>query len=188
MTNAMGAPTAPLDSLRTWWDEGHSWDEYLRSEVVEHRDLWEGVYRGSSVPDWAIEQLEDLGRNWRLLVIAEDWCGDASNLVPIFGRLAEASARVEVRIVKRDEHPELMDLYLTHESRSIPIVAILDDECRPRGRWGPRPAELQELVLREKRAGKRPNADIYRETRRWYARDRGETTLREVLEVMARAV
>jgi hypothetical protein len=160
----------------------------MEREVAEHRDLWEAVHRKSSVPRWAVRELEKLNRNWHLLVIAEDWCGDASNLVPIFARLADASGRIDLRIVERDDHPDLMDLYLTDGSRSIPIVVILDDQFRPVGRWGPRPTELQEFVLREKRAGTRSNADIYRDTRRWYARDRGRTTLREVLKVMARVV
>ena len=34
-------------------------------------------------PQDFLEALEDLGREWKLLVIAEDWCGDASNLVPV---------------------------------------------------------------------------------------------------------
>ena len=53
------------------------------------------------------------------------------------------------------------------------------------GCWGPRPPELQEFVLSEKKAGLRPTDEIYRDVRRWYARDRGETTVRGLLEVMA---
>jgi hypothetical protein len=61
----------------------------------------------------------------------------------------------------------------------------MDEDCLPVGRWGPRPVELQEFVIREKRAGERSSPEIYRETRRWYARDRGRTTLREMLAIMA---
>jgi hypothetical protein len=185
MTNAQAfAPS----QLRSWWDQGITWDEYLNQEILEHRELWEGVYRKSSVPEPILARVEGLGRAWKLLAITEDWCGDASNLVPIFARLAETSPRVDLRVVRRDEHPDLMDQYLTNGSRSIPIIVILDDAYRPVGRWGPRPAELQEFVIREKRAGERPSAEIYRVARRWYAKDRGETTLREVVEVMASAL
>lgn len=187
MTTVSDVRTSTPTSLRAWWDRGFTWAEYETGEIRQNRELWQGVYRRSDPPYWALQRLEEMGRNWRLLVISEDWCGDASNLVPIFARLEEASARIEMRIVKRDEHPDLMTHYLTNGSRSIPIVVVADDELRPVGRWGPRPAELQEFVIREKRAGERPAADIYKDTRRWYARDRGETTLREVLEVMAAA-
>lgn len=188
MTTMSETPTLAPKSLESWWNTGLTWERYLAVEIVEHRDLWEGVYRKSGTPEWTLEELERIGRHWNLLAIVEDWCGDASNLVPIFARLAEASPRIDLRIVKRDEHPELMDLYLTNGSRSIPIVVFMDEEYCPLGRWGPRPAELQELVITQKRAGERSAAEIYRDARRWYAGDRGETTLREVLAIMAEAV
>ncbi|MFQ5746955.1 MAG: thioredoxin family protein [Gemmatimonadota bacterium] len=167
--------------LRAAWDAGYEWGTYLNVEVREHADLWQGVYRKARAPEWAIERAAATGGGWRLLVLSEDWCGDASNTVPVLARFAEA-AGVELRILKRDEHLELMDRYLTNGSRSIPIAIVLDEELRPIASWGPRPAELQEFVIREKRAGQRPVEEIYKDTRRWYARDRGETTLRELLE------
>ena len=77
-----------------------------------------------------------------LLVIAEDWCGDASNTVPIIAKLADATEGLELRIIRRDEHPSVMDRYLTNGSRSIPVVIALDEDFRELGHWGPRPAEL----------------------------------------------
>ena len=175
MTTINETRVAAPEGLENWWNEGLTWDRYLADEIVEHRELWQGIYRKSETPDRALAELEERGRDWKLIAIAEDWCGDASNLVPIFARLAKASPRIDLRIVKRDEHPELMDMYLTNGSRSIPIVVIMDEAFRPVARWGPRPSELQEFVIREKRAGERPNADICKDVRRWYARDWGET-------------
>jgi hypothetical protein len=170
---------------RAFWDEGFTWADYLGNEVREHRDLWLAVDSRAVVPAWAADEAAALGDGWKLLVLSEDWCGDASNTVPVIAKLADAG--IEVRVVKRDENPELMDAYLTGAARSIPLVVLLDEEFRPRGRWGPRPAELQEFVLREKSAGTRPQQEIYRDVRTWYARDRGETTLREVLEMVEAA-
>ncbi len=103
------------------------------------------------------------------------------NLVPVLARFAEAVPKVEIRIVKRDENPELMDHYLTDGSRSIPLAIVLSESFEPVGRWGPRPRELQERILGEKQAGLRRACEIYRDARAWYARDRGESTLRELL-------
>jgi hypothetical protein len=167
-----------------YWEQGVSWDRYLSEEIQKHRPLWEGVYRKSSVPGWAVETARALGGPVNLLVLTEDWCGDAANTVPVIARLAEVVPHIELRLLKRDEHPELMDGYLTAGARSIPLAIALDSDFSPLGRWGPRPRELQEFVLREKRAGIRPSADIYRDTRTWYARDRGASTLRELLDAM----
>lgn len=177
---------ADLD-YRGYWEKGFTWDAYMADEVQTSRALWEGVARGVRVPAWALERAAAAGGSWKVLMISEDWCGDASNTVPVVAALAEAAPELEMRVVKRDENPELMDEYLTDGSRSIPLAVILDPEFRPRGRWGPRPAELQEFVLREKATGTREATEIYRDVRTWYARDRGETTLREVLEVVEAA-
>lgn len=165
-----------------YWDAGFTWDDYLGREVKEHRELWNGVWTRSRVPEWAAQAHVD--GPWRILVISEDWCGDASNTVPVIARLAETLPEVELRVVKRDEHPELMDRHLTDGSRSIPLAVVLRTDGSVAGQWGPRPAELQRFVLREKKAALRPVGDIYRDVRAWYARDRGETTIREILEVL----
>lgn len=172
---------------RRYWDDGFTFGDYLEEEVEENEDLWAGVYRKHETPEWALDRLEAIGGDWRLIAITEDWCGDASNTVPVVARLAEDSPHVDLRVVKRDDNPDLMARYLTNGSRSIPVVVILDADFEPVGHWGPRPEELQEFVLSEKEKGERPVDEIYRDTRKWYAADRGETTLEELLEEIAAA-
>lgn len=180
-------PTETELDHRPYWEKGIPFREYLEEEVQEHEELWRGIYRKHEPPEWAVDRAREIAGEWRLLVISEDWCGDASNTAPVLARFAEAAPNVELRVVKRDENPELMDRYLTDGGRAIPVAVVLDDVLRPRGHWGPRPSELQEFVISEKEKGERPNSEIYKDARRWYARDRGETTLRELLEVMESA-
>jgi len=186
MTSTASAPP-PTRCHEAEWACAIPWDLYLEEEVREHAELWRGVWERARSPQAELARLAEIGGRWRLLVLAEDWCGDASNTVPVIARLAEEAPDVEMRIAKRDENPELMDLYLTNGSRSIPLAVILDDEGAPVGRWGPRPAELQAFVLREKRAGDRSGAELYRDTRRWYARDRGASTVREIVDAIEAA-
>jgi len=175
--------TTELD-YRTYWNDGYEFSDYLRNEVEEHHDLWRGVYGKHSTPDWAVSRARETDGAWHLLVLAEDWCGDASNTVPVLARFAEAAPNVDLRVVKRDENTDLMDRYLTNGGRAIPMAIVLDDDFEPAGRWGPRPEELQAFVIGQKEKGERPMEEIYREARRWYARDGGETTLRELLQVL----
>jgi hypothetical protein len=120
------------------------------------------------------------GTQRKLLVIAADWCGDASNTVPVVAKLAEAVPGLELRIIDRDANPEVMDRYLTNGSRSIPIIIALDENFQELGHWGPRPTELQAWVMTNRAT--MPKPELYPLVRKWYARDRGETTLREVLQ------
>jgi Thioredoxin len=163
--------------FRTLWEQALPFDAYVAASS-QHRGLWEGLYRIARLPEWALSAVP-AGTRRRLLVLAEDWCGDASNTVPVLARLADTVPELELRVLRRDEHPEVMDRYLTNGSRSIPIVIALNEDFDEVGHWGPRPTELQSWVLTNRQTI--PKSELYPQVRRWYARDRGETTLREVL-------
>ena len=165
--------------FRALWDKAQSFSAFVASCKAEHCGLWQGIYKLARIPDWALAAVPP-GAGRKLLVIAEDWCGDASNTVPIIAKLVDQAPGLELRVILRDENPELMDQYLTNGTRSIPIVIALDDEFQELGHWGPRPAQLQAWAMANRLTT--PKAELYPQVRKWYARDRGETTLREVLE------
>jgi hypothetical protein len=170
--------TTMLD-FKLLWNNAQTFEALVASSD-KHKALWQGIYRIARLPEWAINAVP-VGARRRLLVLAEDWCGDASNTVPILAKFADTVPGLELRIIRRDQNPEVMDRYLTNGSRSIPIVIALDDEFRELGYWGPRPTVLQTWVMANR--GSIPKAELYPQVRTWYARDRGETTLREVLEM-----
>jgi len=148
--------------------------------------LWRAVHAHARVPPDVLARVKALGGRWRLLVLNEAWCGDSVNTVPLMARLAELAPNVELRLLARDRNLDLMDAHLTNGSRSIPVVIVLDEHFEERGWWGPRPAELQAWVLGpEGQALEKP--ERYREVRRWYARDRGVTTLAELVVLMEKA-
>lgn len=155
--------------------------------TTRNRDLWHSLWERARVPNWALDAAAELGRPVKLLALSEDWCGDAVNSLPWIARLAEASPRIDLRVLSRDANADLMDAHLTDgSSRSIPVVIAYDESFRELGWWGPRPAPLQEWVREEGLL--LPGDERYRAVRRWYARDRGETILCELFEVMSGAV
>jgi hypothetical protein len=166
--------------FRSLWSGATPWREFLHPDM-EHYNLWQGVYQHVLVPGWALEGF--VGSPVRkLLVLAEDWCGDASNTVPVLARLAELVSGMELRILERDKYPEVMNQYLSNGTSSIPIVIGLDSEYRELGHWGSRPVALQEWVLANRKM--MPTAQRYAYARKWYAKDKGETTLRELLQAV----
>jgi hypothetical protein len=160
------------------WDKALPFDSFVASCQAEHCGLWQGIYKLARIPEWALGAVP-AGAGRKLLVIAEDWCGDASNTVPIIAKLSDLAPGLELRVLPRDENPELMDRYLTNGSRSIPIVIGLDETFQEVGHWGPRPSQLQAWVMANRATI--PKAELYPQVRKWYARDHGESTLREVL-------
>ena len=164
--------------FRTLWDQALPYPEFLAAST-KHKGLWEGIYAIARLPVWATGALAP-GARRRLLVLAEDWCGDASSTIPLVAKLVDQLPGFELRVLRRDENPAVMDQYLTNGSRSIPIVIALDQDYRELGHWGPRPRVLQAWVMANR--GTVPKAELYPKIRQWYARDHGESTVREVLE------
>ena len=80
------------------------------------------------VSEDSIANLQNLKRDYIWLVITEGWCGDAAQILPVFNKMAELSDKVELRIVFRDENEELMNLFLTNKTKSIPKLIIIDKE------------------------------------------------------------
>jgi len=83
----------------------------------------------------------------RWLMFSESWCGDAAESLPLWARLADHAPQLELRVLLRDQHPALMDHYLTNGGRSIPKLVAWDATTgRELGAWGPRPAPVQAFV------------------------------------------
>ncbi len=122
--------------------------------------------------------------NTRWLVISEHWCGDASQINPIFNKIAEASnGKIDLRFVYRDTNHELIDAHLTDgTSRSIPILLILDNDFQVVNTYGPRPAEAQVLVKEILAKGESYTIPVHS----WYARDKQKSLQAELLELLTK--
>ena len=94
--------------------------------AVENAALWRDAARLARVGDDAVARAAAIPGHWHLLVLSEDWCGDAVNTVPIVAKLAELSPNLDVRVLARDHNLDLMDAHLTGTSRAIPVVIVLD--------------------------------------------------------------
>ncbi len=116
--------------------------------------------------------------NW--LLITEAWCGDASNTTPIMALAAALNPHIQLRVMVRDEHPEIMAHYLTNGSKSIPILVMMDKDFNELAKWGPRPKECQEMVLEAKSKGELPIADLMTMIQKWYIADATQSTQREI--------
>ncbi len=79
----------------------------------------------------------------KVVVITEDWCGDAIANLPVLARLAEASGKLELRIFLRDQNLDLMDQYLKEgKYRSVPTIVFFSADLRQLGVWIERPAKI----------------------------------------------
>lgn len=162
-----------------------TFEEYLET-VVKNRELWHGVHERVRLNEELVERARRIPGTWHLLALSEDWCGDAVNTLPVAAAIAR-EAGWEMRVMGRDDNLDVMDAHLTNgRSRSIPIVVVYDANFEEVGWWGPRPGEIQSWVMAEGLALSSP--ERYKVIRRWYARDRGKTTVSELLDIIDAAV
>jgi hypothetical protein len=122
--------------------------------------------------------------NYYWLVLTEGWCGDAAQNLPVFHLIANLSPTIELKLLLRDEHLEIMDLYLTNGSRSIPkLICLEKSTLKELFVWGPRPAELQKLVL-ELLAQQVSKEEKSLRVQKWYNNDKTQTLQLELLQLL----
>lgn len=136
--------------------------------------------------DETIKAVQDIDRSLIWLVISEGWCGDSAQILPFINKMAEINDRIDLRVIFRDENPEIMDQFLTNgTSRSIPMVAILDTETlEVLGKWGPRPLDAHERYLAERKDPNIGAAEASKNLHVWYARDKGKVIQEEFMKAL----
>ncbi|AYN06147.1 thioredoxin family protein [Flavobacterium sp. 140616W15] len=138
------------------------------------------------ITETTISKLQNLRKNYIWLVISEGWCGDAAQLLPIIYKMATASNdKIELKIVLRDENPDLMNLFLTNGGKAIPKLIIIDKEkLEVIADWGPRPKDAIELVNNYKKEFGVIDETIKTNLQLWYLHDKGISTQEEIMEIM----
>lgn len=128
--------------------------------------------------------LNNLNKGFTFLVIAEGWCGDAAQILPIINKVSEASDNIAFKIVLRDENEDLMNQYLTNGSKSIPKVLILDPENNVLDSWGPRPAIASKMVTDYKAQNGSLDEEFKKNLQIWYNKDKGNNTQNELVGML----
>lgn len=150
-----------MKTEKQFFDEAISLEQYMdkMEKLKEHSFR---IYEQFEVPqdDEFISLLKEKKPN--VLVITEDWCGDAMMNNPVLRKIAEA-ADLDVRAVYRDTDPELIDRHLTNGGRSIPVYLILDENGEVEAKWGPRAATIQDYVMELRKDLPSADAGDYKE-------------------------
>jgi Thioredoxin len=114
-----------------------------------------------------------------VLVITEDWCGDALVNFPVLAKMVEGAPNVEMRVFLRDRNPDLMDGYLNQGMfRSIPVFVFLDERMNELARFVERPSSVTEYMERKQLELRRAMRDEKRVEWRAAAADEVKTLLK----------
>jgi hypothetical protein len=136
---------------RARFDKGLTYDEY-KEQMTRNRDRLEENERRVDLSDDDLAAFRALPRPVKVLVLAEDWCGDVIANLPVLGRLAKDSGKLNVRIFLRDQNDDIMQRYLNKgQFKSIPVFVFLDDDFRELGHWIERPASVTEVRAKRRK-------------------------------------
>lgn len=131
-------------------------------------------------------RLNEVERSMTWLILTEAWCGDAAQSLPVIQRAADQTPKIHTRYILRDEHPEIMNNFLTHEkSRSIPKVICLDSKTlEVLGTWGPRSNEAQHVFDSANQIEGILHQEVAEKLHKWYADDNTKSIQNELKSVL----
>jgi len=136
---------------RARFDQGLTYDAY-KAQMTRNRDRVEENEGRVDLSKEDLAAFRALQRAVKVLVLAEDWCGDVIANLPVLGRLAKESGKLDVRIFLRDQNDDIMQHYLNKgQFKSIPVFVFLDEEFRELGHWIERPASVTEVRAKRRK-------------------------------------
>jgi hypothetical protein len=119
-----------------------------KAQMTRNREQFERNEQNLALASDDLAAFSRLPRPLKVLALAEDWCGDVIANLPILGRLARESGKLDLRVLLRDQDPgvKVMDEHLNQgQFRSIPVFVFLDDDFRELGVWIERPKSVTSL-------------------------------------------
>jgi hypothetical protein len=130
---------------RERFDQGMTYDQY-KQQMTRNRERFEENERAFQPSAEQLAPFKSLATPLNVLAIGEDWCGDVIANLPVLGRLAQESGKLNVRVFLRDQNLDLIDQYLKEgKYRSIPVFVFFDQSMHELGHFIERPASVTEL-------------------------------------------
>ena len=121
------------------------------------------------------------------LVLTEGWCGDAAQNLPVLHKMAELNDNINLKLILRDDHLALMDLFLTNGGRSIPKLIALNSKNNVINTWGPRPTVATKMVADYTAKNGNLDAQFKQDLQVWYNKDKGKSTQDDFVKMIQKA-
>lgn len=137
----------------------------------------------------AIHQIApiELSSEISVAILTEAWCGDSAQNVPWLEHFLNAChPKIESYYFFRDEHPELMNQFLTNGSRSIPKCIFFQKSTGSvLGTWGPRPTEIKNWLADFRAANPEISKHDWEiELHKYYTKNKGAAMLSDLKELI----
>jgi len=130
----------------------------------------------------------NLSKSIGVAILTEAWCGDSAQNVPWLEHFLNAfNPKIESFYFFRDEHPDLMNQFLTNGSRSIPKAVFFEkSNGNILATWGPRPTEIKNWLAEFRTNNPEiPKHDWEIELHKYYTKNKGEAIIQDLKEIIS---
>jgi hypothetical protein len=130
------------------FDNGITYEEYFKQSEKHKKIMTENLLASKkSIQMLNDNQIAQMNEKLRVLCIAENWCIDCANGVPIIGMLAALFSNWDFRIISRDSYrKEFAQFYATIGRNKIPVILFADEDGDEIIRWVERPTQSYQLL------------------------------------------
>jgi hypothetical protein len=132
------------------FNAGISYDRYVEltlNEKVKDRMENHRQVAAELVSNLSSDKLNQLNRKLKVLCIAENWCGDCTNAVPVIAELAQVVDNWEFVIAPKTPFEEDFPMfYATAGRHKIPVIIFADEDGDEISRWVERPTRSYRLL------------------------------------------
>ncbi|HEX5417632.1 MAG TPA: thioredoxin family protein [Chloroflexota bacterium] len=127
------------------FNQGMTYDDF-KAQMTRNRERLEAAQQGFTPAPADLAAFKNLTQPLNVMAIAEDWCGDVIANLPIVGKLARESGKLNLRVFLRDQNLDLIDQFLKEgKYRSIPVFVFFDQQFNELGHFIERPTSVTEL-------------------------------------------
>ncbi|HKD77728.1 MAG TPA: thioredoxin family protein, partial [Ktedonobacterales bacterium] len=106
---------------RERFEQGLTYDEF-KAQMTRNQERF-AANETPQIDPADLTVFRNLPKSLDVLVLAEDWCGDVIDNLPILGYIARESGKLNLRVFLRDQNLDIMDQFLNKgefRSRSLP--------------------------------------------------------------------
>lgn len=140
------------------------------------------------ISEETIAEMQEINEPQTWLVIAEGWCGDAAQNLPVINKIAETNDLITLKLALRDENEDLMNLFLTNGGKSIPKLIALDKNNNVINTWGPRPSEATKMVADYKAEHGVIDAQFKQDLQVWYNKNKGQSLQEDFIKLFKKSL
>src|SRR6185369_17066243 len=94
---------------RERFEQGMTFQQYL-DQMGTNKETFAKFLAEIKIRPEDKEALAKLGKKLKLMVITEDWCGDALYNVPVLAKLVEGNPNIETRVFLRDKNENMNEV------------------------------------------------------------------------------